>query len=293
MEYLMTYGWAILIIAVVLGALFQLGVFNASIFAPRAPPGACQVLRPNGPGTSTLINLEGVCSGELPQYSASFNGTSSQYIYASGNLGLGGLNSFAVSFWEYPQSHGSGNNLRVFSVDVPYSGGDNLDDAIWVQSEVSYDICYGYKDSSGAYDQPCPDAGGLPLNSWTFLSLVKTPTNWILYVNGVQVNSAIYSNSLASGTTTLLLGALDYVGGRNFFGSQYMADFQVYNTSLSANEIAALYLEGIGGAPIKLQNLVGWWPLNGNANDYSGNNDNGAPNGVTYTNQWTSGYTAP
>ena len=30
MEYLMTYGWAILIIAVVLGELFSLGVFNGS-----------------------------------------------------------------------------------------------------------------------------------------------------------------------------------------------------------------------------------------------------------------------
>ena len=29
MEYLMTYGWAILIIAVVLAALFSLNVFNA------------------------------------------------------------------------------------------------------------------------------------------------------------------------------------------------------------------------------------------------------------------------
>jgi len=29
MEYLMTYGWAILIIAVVLGALFAMGVFNS------------------------------------------------------------------------------------------------------------------------------------------------------------------------------------------------------------------------------------------------------------------------
>ena len=32
MEYLMTYGWAILIIAVVLGALFSLGVFNGQNF---------------------------------------------------------------------------------------------------------------------------------------------------------------------------------------------------------------------------------------------------------------------
>ena len=30
MEYLMTYGWAILIIAVVLGALFSLGVFSSA-----------------------------------------------------------------------------------------------------------------------------------------------------------------------------------------------------------------------------------------------------------------------
>ncbi|MGC9011056.1 MAG: hypothetical protein ACP5JN_02855, partial [Candidatus Micrarchaeia archaeon] len=59
MEYLMTYGWAILIISVVLAALFQLGVFNANNFAPKAPPGSCQVFRPYGPGTTQFINLEG------------------------------------------------------------------------------------------------------------------------------------------------------------------------------------------------------------------------------------------
>ncbi len=36
MEYLMTYGWAILIIAVVLAALFELGVFNGSNLSPQA-----------------------------------------------------------------------------------------------------------------------------------------------------------------------------------------------------------------------------------------------------------------
>ena len=51
MEYLMTYGWAILIIAVALGALFELGVFNSATFASKAQPGACQVYRPNGPGS--------------------------------------------------------------------------------------------------------------------------------------------------------------------------------------------------------------------------------------------------
>ncbi len=36
MEYLMTYGWAILIIAVVLASLFELGVFNGSNLSPQA-----------------------------------------------------------------------------------------------------------------------------------------------------------------------------------------------------------------------------------------------------------------
>jgi len=54
MEYLMTYGWAILIIAVVLGALFSLGVFSGSSLLGTsciASPGYfCQnpVLTPSG-----------------------------------------------------------------------------------------------------------------------------------------------------------------------------------------------------------------------------------------------------
>ena len=46
-------------------------------------------------------------------------------------------------------------------------------------------------------------------------------------------------------------------------------------------------------APVDLQNLVGWWPLNGNANDYSGNQNNGGATNVIYTTSWTNGYTAP
>ena len=46
-------------------------------------------------------------------------------------------------------------------------------------------------------------------------------------------------------------------------------------------------------APIAPQNCVGWWPLNGDVNDYSGNNNNGAPIGVSFTSSWIGGYTPP
>ena len=81
------------------------------------------------------------------------------------------------------------------------------------------------------------------------------------------------------------------VGQTEFDG--YVANVQYYNTALSQGNVAALYKEGIGGVPIDLNNLVGWWPLNGNANDYSGNGNNGNAIDVSFTSGWYKGYTAP
>jgi hypothetical protein len=65
-----------------------------------------------------------------------------------------------------------------------------------------------------------------------------------------------------------------------------LANVQVYNTSLDASQVLALYQEGIGGAPVNPQYVVGWWPLNGDAIDYSGNNNNGAPTAITFVSQY-------
>jgi hypothetical protein len=62
-----------------------------------------------------------------------------------------------------------------------------------------------------------------------------------------------------------------------------IANVQIYNTALTPQEIQYLYQQGLGGAPVRLQNLVAWWPLNGDAKDYSGNNNHGTINGgVTF-----------
>ncbi len=90
-----------------------------------------------------------------------------------------------------------------------------------------------------------------------------------------------------SGSGAILLGYWDCCG-LNLNGS--IANVQIYNISLTANQIQYLYNEGIGGAPIYLQYLVGWWPLNGDTIDYSGNNRNGVPTNITYNGSWASGY---
>jgi hypothetical protein len=116
-----------------------------------------------------------------------------------------------------------------------------------------------------------------------------------VYLDGVLNFQSETCGAFADKGYPLYIGSdpLDTPNGNNWFQGS-IADVQVYNTSLSTNDVQYLYMEGIGGAPILSDGLVGWWPLNGNANDYSGNNNNGqVMGGVTYTTSWTQGYSPP
>ena len=102
-----------------------------------------------------------------------------------------------------------------------------------------------------------------------------------MYVNGVASGSPNVAAGKTSGPSYFSIGG---VAGQSFSG--YISNVQFYNTSLDASQIQSLYLEGIGGAPVSPQYLVAWWPLNGDTNDYSGNNNNGAPTAVTFISQY-------
>ena len=274
MEYLMTYGWAILIIAIVLAALFQLGVFSSNTFAPKASPGSCQVFRPNGPGSTQFISTEGVCNGELPQYVAQFNGQSS-YVRITNSpslLSVNASNAFTVAVWSKTSSLSKLFD-GAYCDEIRITGGSVED--------------YGtHNDQAYSYIQNP--------SQWTFVVVTKNTSGYgNLYSNGQSVGSAsgLPAVSVYPGYF-FTVGAEYACGSFQNYMSGMMSNLQVYNASLSQSEITALYQEGIGGAPIDLQHLVGWWPLNGNAHDYSGNNNNGQTNGgVVFTANWENGYT--
>jgi len=272
MEYLMTYGWAILIIAVVLGALFQLGVFNSSSFSPRAPPGACQVFRPSGPGTTTNINLMGVCTGQLPQYVAQFNGVSS-YVDAGNSATLFPTTTLSLSAWINPPDVVSDAVLLSSRGGVNINSGSSL--------ELYNNLLYFNVYAGGSWRQVTES---IAANTWSHVTGTFDGSYLRIYVNSVAGTPLAYSGTITQSSEKFAIGRDGAFNG-HYYGGR-LSNAQLYNTSLSANQIQALYLEGMGGAPMKLQNLVGWWPLNGNSNDYSGNNNNGVPTATTFTSQY-------
>ena len=281
MEYLMTYGWAILIIAVVLGALFQLGVFNSSSFSPRAPPGSCQVFRPGGPRTTTNINLMGVCTGQLPQYVSSYaRGTTYSYVTVPYSSVLIPASVTATTWifstlpasggWQNPLTKATGNGNYGYEFTINPTG------------DFYFNVNNGMA-GLGITSSPYT----LSPQRWYFAAGSYDSVNGLvyLYINGAPVGSPASApmGALQDNHQPLYIGSRSTgYGGFNGF----LSNVQVYNSTLTANQILALYLEGMGGAPMTLQPLVGWWPLNGNSNEYSGNNNNGVPTNVVFTSQY-------
>ena len=276
MEYLMTYGWAILIIAIVLVALFQLGIFNSNSLAPRAQPGACQVFK-----TTATTTLEGECNNALPQYVALFNGASS--VITTGNAPS--VTKITISAWIF---------IPTTSTDLDVGG--QYESIMLIGSAAGqctsgyFGIHYSTDGTTGT--EHCATStsqiNAIKSNAWQFFTATYDGTNYCGYINGQQtfcVSGSQFYNTLGQ----------IWLGGNNFGGyvKESMANVQIYNTSLSPNDISAMYYEGIGGAPINTYNLVAWYPLNGNANDYSGNLNNGAATGVIYSSSYTNSYSPP
>ena len=123
--------------------------------------------------------------------------------------------------------------------------------------------------------------GNVYLNTWNMLCGIYNGTYYKGYVNGQQVfndkGPQFYTN----------LGNI-WVGGNSFGGylKGSVVNVQIYNTSLSPYQVSQLYDQGISGIPVS-SNIAAWYPLQGNANDYSGNGYNlvlygGVYNGVNY-----------
>jgi Concanavalin A-like lectin/glucanases superfamily len=283
MEYLMTYGWSIVIIAMVLGALYSLGVFSSANLGPHAPTGNCKVLR-----VASMANLEGTCSGVPPQSVAQFNGQSSRVNLYQINQ-ESGTNPMSFTVWFYTVSTPVSYPMIFIDTYVGGSGRNGYD--LWVGGPGSGAGYQNYLELERFYSGNSNgrhSISALSMNTWYFAAVTYDGNTMNLYLNGALQQSG-------SGVTGAITpNAIMAIGGASGeYGNYQLSNFQVYNASLDANQISALYLKGIGAAPIDPYHVIGWWPLNGDVNDYSGNSNNGAATAVTFTSSWTSGYTPP
>ncbi len=157
------------------------------------------------------------------------------------------------------------------------------------------------------------------VGNWFNIVFVCDATSDRMYLNGTLINTSIPSAVLGSNTASLLFGKGQVWSPSTDMPFQgMMDDIAIYNRALTQQEITNLYTSSVpptlstsaspslincgesatltaistsavqpcvkADLPATLQNgLVGYWPFCGNANDASGNGNNGTVNGSTLT----------
>ena len=220
-------------------------------------------------GNATVRNIQ----------SASFNGVSS-YIDAK-NTGALNTSYVGVSFWINISAYPSGSTRLINYGDnggclgsVKYCGWFfNISNLGMLQFSVMN------------VGQTIVNALVLNTNTWYFVAGAYNGTNVTLYVNGGTPYTAPRVGVIGSTSPNINLT----IGrGRPCCDNNYLtgniANVQIYSSPISELQVSQLYLDGIGGVPLKNSGLVAWYPLGGDTNDYSGF-DVGYGNAVKFVTQ--------
>lgn len=220
----------------------------------------------------------------LTQYSPSYNGfyddtaffTGSTY-YEAANDGYFSPEIFSISVWAKVStgtSHQTIASCRIYpnSGWTIYLTNDNLE--IWLHNG-SYTVYGNYPKFSGINN-------GQPIYWKHLVVAVNNPNNTIkIWVDGILIDS--HSGSSIGYTVDksnpFRIGAGE-AGGAGFklTNKSLLRDFRMYNTELTAADVAILYNNNNSDPPVIYEkddrNLVIWNKFIGNLDDSSGNGNN-------------------
>ncbi len=208
--------------------------------------------------------------------SAGFNGNST---YINGT----GIYAFPISNaqWIYPKSYGT-SGFEIISEFDGYAQNEG-----WYQFGLSTNGSVELWDSSNFVTSSLT----APLDTWSFVGYTLTANSATISVNGKSQTFPVSLTPVASSDKHWVFGWQTGFPTRHFNGN--MANVQVYNSALSSSQMSQLYRSGIAGLPASGAKLAGWWPLNGDTNDYGLSNEPGTPyNGISYSQAVSSAYIA-
>ena len=184
--------------------------------------------------TITAVNTSGATGPRVP-------GKIGSAVYLSGNgdyvqLPTGivnGLTDFTVSAWVNPSQNSAWS--RIFD----FGTGTN-DYMMLTASEGGGPLRFAITTSGNGNEQQLTAPSTLPLNTWSNVAVTLSGTTGTLYVDGTPVAT---NANMTLNPSSLGLTNHNYIGKSQFSDPYLNAtvdDFNIYNSALSASDIAAL-----------------------------------------------------
>ncbi|MFZ1532571.1 MAG: LamG-like jellyroll fold domain-containing protein [Chitinophagaceae bacterium] len=199
-------------------------------------------------------------------YNFTFNGTSSDKIQVAGTSGLNfSSGGFSVSGWfRFTGTAGAGNNYPIFS---KHNCGEQSGYIVMLYNDkITFWMAgaggYSYLSTPESYTD----------GQWHHVAAVYDGATRYIFIDGQQKISDAFAYTVPNGANWALGG---YNGCNGGFNGK-VDEIRVYSRGLTPAEILQQYKSESTG-------LVAYYPFNGNANDESGNGNNGTVIGATLT----------
>jgi hypothetical protein len=183
-------------------------------------------------------------------------------------------NSFTISLWIHPNDNGG---IQEFLHQNHWPA------AFYIGINNGYLRCGDYWQNTGV---------AIASGVWQHIVIVRNYLSQVtIFLNG-NLAATLNSDITLGGTPSNPLVFGKQYGGNTEYYNGVLDEISIYNRALTPTEITQLYTDQTSTVetppcPTLATNLqtglVGYWPFCGNANDESGNGNNGTVNGATLT----------
>lgn len=208
----------------------------------------------------------------------SFNGTS-DYITVADNSTLRLSNTdYSISVWVYETSRTSTQEAIISKRDTGSNNGYLLN----IEGNTQPSPGLTNLIVSGGFDPRAYSATVVPLNVWKHIVVTYQLSSQTVktYIDGILDNTTNGIPSPNSATTIAMKIGADAISSTSYFFHGKIDDIGMYDRMLSDTEIMQIFLSTC--TPVTT-GLIARYDFNGNANDLSGNNNNGTVSGATLT----------
>jgi hypothetical protein len=271
-------------------------MINSRLINTKVAGGGCTDIVDNydpfGGGGVALYQL----NGNATDVSGNYNGTATSVTYGTGVFGQAGVfngstsqisfnnigfpsTTMTVSAWIKPSSTFLANGISGIVAWGNSASGQRRSLVYYQGGQIGFSGYFAASNFTGTTV--------LPTEQWSHIAFTLTGGIVTLYINGAFEDSgAVALNAYSS--TTAYIGTTEVTSTNEHFNGS-IDQTRVFNTVLTPLEVEALYTEELcicGGTVDTLDILddsscIALYPLDGNANDLSGNYS-GTPTNVSY-----------
>lgn len=242
-------------------------------------------------------------SGKVGSGAFSFDGTNYVKVNEASNLKISG--PYTYTFWVYVNAYSPLSGPGYFGWFNQGNDPSGYNGISVIGSPSNDQVVFRGSASGAAWNNDArvsPINNYFPVGTWKHVAITNGGSNFIAYIDGVQVaidNSAAFINWNSPNWLdgNLNIGRAESTGHNTYLNGK-IDEFAVYNKALSAQEVSTLYDRSAAGgaycnvsaappAPTCPSDMIAYWDFDdgtGNtASDYLNNNPGTLVNNPTWT----------